>query len=62
MPRTGNLRQSCKWISYTQFLGRKNGDIKIVVTEKFCYLIEISLNVLVIIWETACSNNGNEVI
>ena len=49
MPRTHNLRQSYKWINFTQFLDRKTGDIKIVATQKFCSLIVISLNVLVII-------------
>ena len=30
MPKTGNLRQSYKWINFTQFLGRKNRGITIV--------------------------------
>ena len=49
MARTGNLRQSHKWINFSQFLARKNGDIKIVVMQKFGNLSVISLNVLVII-------------
>ena len=49
MPRTSNLRESYKWINFTQLLGRKNGGIKIVITQKFCNLIVISLNVFVII-------------
>ena len=48
MPKTGNLRQSYKWVNFTRFLGRKNRGIKIVVTQKFCNLRVISLNVLVI--------------
>ena len=38
MTRTDNLRKSYKWINFTQFLDRKNGGIKIVVTQKFCNL------------------------
>ena len=49
MPKTGNLRQSYMWINFTQFLGRKNRCIIIVVTQKFCNLRVISLNVLVLI-------------
>ena len=30
MPKTGNLRQSYKWINFNQFLGRKNRGITIV--------------------------------
>ena len=35
MPRTGNLKQSYKVINFTQFLGRENGGIKIVVMQNF---------------------------
>ena len=49
MPRTGNLRQSYKWISFTPFLERKNEGIKTVVTQNFRNLRVASLNVLAII-------------
>ena len=36
MPRTSNLRQVYyKWINFTQILARKNGGIKIAVTQIF---------------------------
>ena len=36
MPRTSNLRQVYyKWINFTQVLARKNGGIKIAVTQIF---------------------------
>ena len=36
MPRASNLRQFYyKWIDFTQFLARKNGGIKIDVTQNF---------------------------
>ena len=46
MPSTGNLRQSYKWINFTQFLDRKNSGIKIVVAQKLCNLRVTSLIVL----------------
>ena len=49
IPKTGNLRQSYKWINFTKFLGRKNRGIIIAVTQKICNLRVIPLNMLVII-------------